>query len=216
MQQLQQILCQFNCKMARMASDSGCAALQRRDVAATRRNAGRRSSSSSGSDDDAPLRIQGLHLCIDTRTSVSVCKLQFGVYTPAPRTYMYVCIYICMQPYTYIRVCVCISVCLHVHSIHTRYTKRVLEYWSNGRAVLVSTPNTKRAPFARRCRCRRRVPIVPVVTARQPCVLLLLMTCSHVHDSQLLSVYVYRVIHTTHTRRYTNFSQSPFYSELTL
>lgn len=47
-------------------------------------------------------------------------------------------------------VCVCILVCLHVHSIHTRYTKRVLEYWSNGRAVLVSTPNTKRAPFARR------------------------------------------------------------------
>lgn len=145
MQQLQQILCQFNCKMARMASDSGCAALQWRDVAATRRNAGRRSSSSSGSDDDAPLRIQGLHLCIDTRTSVSVCKLQFGVYTPAPRTYMYVFTYACNHIHIYVCVYAYQFVCMYIVYIHD--TRK--ECWSTGAMVALFSfqPPTRNAPL---------------------------------------------------------------------
>lgn len=86
--------------------------------------------------------------------------------------HVYVCIYICMQAFIYIRtyvcmhVCVCcISVCLHVHSIHTRYTrKRVLEYSARFNPQHETRPFCTTTTTTRTHRARR------VVTARQPCV----------------------------------------------
>lgn len=162
------ILCEINCKMALQAALPACF------CCCCTALAWRSSDATPAAVTTTRRYVFKVYICVSIHERT--CKPRFGVYTPAPHVYMYVCMYIftyaCKHLYMYVHmcVCVCISVCLHVHSIHTRYTrKRVLEYCAR------FNPQHETRPFCTTTRTHRAR---RVVTARQPCVAFAFCFCS--------------------------------------